>query len=519
MTFVRRSVLKHPDITQATKLLKDGKNDAAVELLSFQLRKCLAWNSDLLSSPLPGVRPNATFRELVACFYYLRAMARLDTGWKLGGTAELYKSAIDDFRESFALDWKPLAEHGNIFPEHDWAFPAYVDLLKDCLSQVRQPGFFSAKLKSERLASRIARAIATIGGTNDALVDVLMEFAQIEPSVELCEFRRALAALGWKPSLHGFAQVTNNDIQNPDRRRDSQREHEAWLRWCDFGEGTSLSEEENEEIFRQHSALAKHSIPDLRVELTSNDNFRRAAARLLLMIAEATPAIDECASDLRDSHRFVRLSAIHCVVERLAASEAAIGEVEFMKSLDLLFRAISEDRAGICRRAGLIGLAKIARRVHEPHNVELASRCRSLVDAALSDNQREAVHGAIIAARHFGPFSQERLQFITQVPVEHKERYGKPVFDWLTVCDKAETIFALTPPHDPLRVIVWNEFRPLLGNSFQPTRLAAIRTIQRLRLVDRDFIEELRPLLVRRACIDDSCEVRKLAKATLEQLP
>jgi hypothetical protein len=524
VTFVRRPVFEHPELSHAVELLKAGSFEAAIEFLSMQLRQGVDWTNASEPVFVSGSRRVYSLTEVLACLYYLRAMARLSLAIRSGGTQELYGHALNDFRESFTLDWKPLADHSNIFPEHEWAFPAYVELLKDCLLQVRKfisdfnpPATIWAVQKPGRLACEVAKAIANVGGTSDALVDVLLEFAHIEPSFDLCEFRRALTSLGWKPSLHGFAQVTEDDLRNPNRRRDTLERRRVERRWYDYFYGLNLSEAETEEVNHHQWQLEKLAVPELRQELTSNDRLRRAVARILLILAEDTPAIDECALDLRNSHRFVRLSAIHCVVEHLAASGAPIGDDEFVRGLDHLLQVIAADKAGICRHAGLIGLAKVARRVHALQSVDLVSRCRSLVDAALADKQREVVHGGVIAARHFGPFSQDRLKFVLQIPVEYKNRFGEFVHDWQMVCDKAESIIALTPVGDPLRMNVWKEFRPLLGRGFQPTRFAAVKTVNRLRIVETEIIEELRPLLVRRTNIDDSEEVRALAKAALDR--
>ncbi len=493
MTFVRRRIRNDHHSKTALDAGKAGHFQEARECLSEALR-CNDSNAD---------------------YFWLRGLSL----WKLARQHDdphLYSESLLDLRSSVTLDPTPVLTHDGLWPQSRWALPAYAHLFRKTLSEA---GFKSWP------TSRAADAIAKIGEVNPESMDsmwaeiegLLLALATHKTNFYFCPFRKALCAIGWKPSKDGFALVTEEDLlrtgsvtTTPDYWNDNSQVGDVLL--------DCLSTEEITRFNDACSTLLPKDIAALQRESQSPDRFVRAASCVLLCVRGQPPSVPLMLDELRhrDSHRLSRVAALHSLSKSLEVPHRG-DDSQASKALSWLIEAATQDRAAVCRREAVHGLGRIADMLRRLDSRTDCEKCRTAIETALHDKAREVVVAAMKALRRYEKTSTEVIDYIADIHYETRHHFDKARVCWQALGEKSKTVFAMTEPGNSVRRACWDELKTMFCFPHPLVRTAGMEAASFL-VGKTEFTGELRSLMLERAWMDDSRDVRNMAKEVLARL-
>jgi hypothetical protein len=494
MTFVRRRYGNDHHIQAALAALNAGRFQDARDTMSHALYEDGS-NAD---------------------YFWLRGRSL----WKLARQQDdsgFYSQTINDFRASITIDPTPVLRHDGLWPESRWALPAYAHVLRKNLSEAGYNGGPTV---------RAANAIAKIGKVNPETMDatwaevegLLLAFATDKTTFSFCPFRKALCAIGWEPSRDGYALVTEQDIQR------SARPSETPDYWGDYSQVNEtllpckLSEDEITRLNDVCSVLFPKDIAVLQMESQSPDRFIRAASCVLLCVRGAPPPMPLMLDELRDrnSHRLIRVATLHSLSRSLEQSHLGNDSL-VAEAVSRLIQAATQDKAAVCRREAVHSLERIADTLRRLNREAEWEMCRAAIEAALHDNDREVVVAATEARRKYGEAGNEVIDYIAGISWQTRHHFDSAMLCWQALSEKTKTVFAITKPGNSVRRHCWDEFTGMFSFPHEFVRTTGVEAASFL-VGKVEFTDELRSLLLERSWMDDSRDVRDLAKSVLARL-
>jgi len=456
-----------------------------------------------------------------ADFLWARGRARIYLARHLESCEE-YAKALEDFRDSLLIDPSPLAKHDGILPESEWAFAVYRMLLGRCLEvhdewmrEKNRPEILWRISPAIRLASKICKAIERSDVRDDSMIDALLPFTRFESTFSMCPFRKALASSGWSPQHSGFALVTQADLDSAPQSDEPENVSVSYSELVDLLHAAAVSEEESSALHALHEELSDCSVEALLSSVSSIDRFRRAVGRFILRPFGRYMSMDTYATDLNDSHRFVRLVAIRGIGERIGELNLQHDGSEFVKGVRHLLRTIKCDRAAACRTAAVRYVGKLAMRIKSTNDVSLVEKCRNATLDAILSKSRPLVLAAIPSARLFGDLDDQQLNHLVSLNFPKRHRFDDQDDEWRLICERATTILLQVQNQDDLASGALTDLTRFLRESFHEVRLAAMQSALVVMKRDLQYRTKLRPHLLERSVIDDCKQMRLLATSAL----
>ncbi|QDU96987.1 hypothetical protein [Lignipirellula cremea] len=441
-------------------------------------------------------------------------------------SADLFRRSLESFGDSLAIDPAPLENQAGQFvlPEHPWVFPAYRRLLDACLARhqhwVKRKSFFWEQAWYSTppmlLAGRIARAIMNAETQEDTLIDGLLPCAMLEPVVPGCPFRQALAALGWQPAKDGFAMVTQFDLDNPHHHAPPDTQGKDQQSWYNLIHDCGLTEEEGATLHTVWCDLDALDFEDLLKELDSTDRFRRAASRFRTRVFGRRLERERYVSDLDNSHRLVRLTAITLIAERLAQMALEYDEAKFLVGLEDLLRVAANDRADVCRCAAAKHLVELTSKWGPETGRKLNASARRLLNDGMRSKHGIVLFAASRVAQRFNLPVPASVEQALGVACSRKSRFGEAFTVWSLVNEKARFVLSRVPAADAGEA--WADFQRLFRNADHHHRLDGVGVARNVLVKNPSQGDVLRPILFRCSQIDDSKAVRTAAHEVLSLL-
>jgi tetratricopeptide (TPR) repeat protein len=485
MTFVRRRLQQSNVISEASEMLREGRALEAIDLLCFALRA------------EPG-NPD---------YYWLRGRAH----WNLAfpdADPDRYRQALRDFEEAASMDPSMILNHGSLWPEQEWALPAYKQLLGHEDLHVRR---------------RANKVIGVIGWEIPGIVESLLDAMRLEGNYwpkRMCPYRNTLRLLNWAYTTEdGDLLITQDDLTTegagtlrprPDPTR-TDLVVEQYESASSMLEDRSLYDSEDEYDESNEELRKEMDFDDQRLLARLDDRRPLVRARAIAILTTRKPPylFERVGACVKDRHRSVRTMALHAVVA-VATSGGQSGA-----PIACLAEAARKDKAYPCRAVAVEGIGRVIAGLRPGDGDLLESLLEVLADL-LADKNKNIVGRAVVGIGIAGAEASRLLKCIDEIDFSENGEYIGNGVEW--TCQKARTVFLISQPGDPLRDKNWDVLCRALRSPNCFFRHIAVKHVGFIARSDVSMKPSAVKHLVERAMMDDYKIVRQLASEALSSL-